>query len=271
MSARLGDLAPALTRESNGIDEDARLYLVPSAKQLLSSDLASAGDPGRGGRGRLRLLLARAHPVHAGPWYARLNGMFGVEHQLGYGAPARAEGEQVTLTMVADFGTLAPGTQLRFAGPGRGPSHSYLPVRPDGAEVLAVDAHDRPALLRRQAGAGHSSCARTRSSTWPRSPRTPIPTVRARSTTRWPATRARAAGDRGRPPGGSRRPGPRGRGPVRLAGQPRGGAGHGQATARLRVPAVRPGWDTRQRNPHPGPVWSGRVRSRPRGPGQPPG
>ena len=58
-----------------------------------------------------------AHPVHAGPWYARLNGMFGVEHQLGYGAPARTEGEQVTLTLAQDFGTLAAGRPAAFAGP----------------------------------------------------------------------------------------------------------------------------------------------------------
>jgi endo-1,4-beta-mannosidase len=154
VSARLGDLAPALARESSGIGADARLYLVPSAKQLLTPTWHQLEALAEAGAVVYVSYSPGAHPVHAGPWYARLNGMFGVEHQLGYGAPARAEGEQVTLTMVADFGTLAPGTQLRFAGPGGGPSHSYLPVRPDGAEVLAVDAHDRPALLRRRAGAG---------------------------------------------------------------------------------------------------------------------
>ena len=58
VSARLADLPPALTRESTGIGQDARLYLVPSAKQLLEPHLASAGGAGRGRRGRLRLLLA---------------------------------------------------------------------------------------------------------------------------------------------------------------------------------------------------------------------
>ena len=80
--------------------------------------------------------------------------MFGVQHQLGYGAPTRIEGEQVTFTLAQDFGTLPQGTQLRFAAADSGPSRSYLPVRPDGAEVLAVDAQDRPALLVRRAGAG---------------------------------------------------------------------------------------------------------------------
>jgi endo-1,4-beta-mannosidase len=154
VSARLADLPPALTRESTGIGGDARLYLVPSAKQLLSPTwhrleaLAGAGavvyvsySPG-------------PHGVHAGPWYARLNDMFGVRHELGYGAPARMEDEQLTLTLTQDFGTLPQGAQLRFATPASGPSRGYLPVRPDGAELLAVDTRDRPALLVRRVGAG---------------------------------------------------------------------------------------------------------------------
>ena len=36
VSARLADLPPALTRESDGIGPDARLYIVPSVKQLLA-------------------------------------------------------------------------------------------------------------------------------------------------------------------------------------------------------------------------------------------
>ena len=68
----------ALTRESDGIGGDARLYLVPSVKQLLTPTchqlerLAADGavvyvsySPGDNG-------------WHRGPWYARLNAMFGV-------------------------------------------------------------------------------------------------------------------------------------------------------------------------------------------------
>src|SRR5262249_17052446 len=40
VSARLADLPPALTRESEGIGADARLYLVPSASGLLAPTLA---------------------------------------------------------------------------------------------------------------------------------------------------------------------------------------------------------------------------------------
>jgi hypothetical protein len=64
------------------------------------------------------------------------------------------EDEQLTLTLTQDFGTLPQGAQLRFATPASGPSRGYLPVRPDGAELLAVDTRDRPALLVRRVGAG---------------------------------------------------------------------------------------------------------------------
>ena len=43
------------------------------------------------------------------------------------------------------------GTTLTFAAPGK---TGFLPVEADGAEVLATDARDRPALLLRSAGRG---------------------------------------------------------------------------------------------------------------------
>jgi endo-1,4-beta-mannosidase len=154
VSARLADLPLALTRESDGIGHDARLYLVPSAKQLLSPTWHELEELANGGAVVYVSYSPGAHSVHSGPWYARLNGMFGVEHQLGYGAPARAEDEEVTFTLTRDFGTLSRGAQLAFRATGPEQSRGYLPVRPDGAEVIAVDGHDRPALLLRRTGAG---------------------------------------------------------------------------------------------------------------------
>jgi len=154
VSARLADLPLALTRESDGIGRDARLYLVPSAKQLLSPTWHELEELAHGGAVVYVSYSPGAHSVHSGPWYARLNQMFGVEHQLGYGPPARAEDEAVTFTLTRDFGTLSRGAQLAFRATGPEQSRSYLPVRPDGAEVIAVDGHDRPALLLRRTGAG---------------------------------------------------------------------------------------------------------------------
>jgi hypothetical protein len=154
VSARLADLPLALTRESDGISHDARLYVVPSAKQLLSPTWHELEELAAGGAVVYVSYSPGAHRVHGGPWYARLNQMFGVQHQLGYGAPAVVEDDEITLTLTRDFGTLARGAQLSFRAAGTEQSRTYLPVRPDGAQVLAVDGRDRPALLLRQTGAG---------------------------------------------------------------------------------------------------------------------
>jgi endo-1,4-beta-mannosidase len=154
VSARLADVPVALARESDGIGRDARLYLVPSAKQLLSPTwyalqrLATAGacvyvsySPGDTG-------------WHRGPSYALLNTLFGIEHQLSYGLVDPIEDDLVTFTFARDFGTLAVGTRLTFHAAGNEHSRAYLPVRPDGAEVIAVDSRGRPALLLRRIGSG---------------------------------------------------------------------------------------------------------------------
>jgi endo-1,4-beta-mannosidase len=154
VSARLADLPVALTRESDGIGRDARLYLVPSAKQLLATTWLELEELAQGGAVVYVSYSPGAHRVHGGPWYARLNEMFGVEHQLSYGPPARLEDEPTTFTLAQDFGTLSRGAQLVFRADGTQQSRTYLPVRPAGAEVVAVDGHDRPALLLRRAGAG---------------------------------------------------------------------------------------------------------------------
>ena len=146
-----GRPAPGPRRESTGIGQDARLYLVPSTKQLLSPTWHQLEALAEGGAVVYVSYSPGAHGVHAGPWFARLNGMFGVQRELGYGAPARTEGGPVTFTLAQDFGTLPQGAQLTFAASGGGPSRSYLPVRPDGAEVLAVDRRDQAGA----AGAPH--------------------------------------------------------------------------------------------------------------------
>jgi hypothetical protein len=60
----------------------------------------------------------------------------------------------VKLTFQRRFGTIAEGTTLTFPVAGTEHSRAYLPVRPAGAEVVAVDQHGRPAVLRRSIGSG---------------------------------------------------------------------------------------------------------------------
>ena len=82
--------------------------------------------------------------------------MFGVRHQLDVGLADPIEDDVVTFTLHQDFGGLARGTTLTFAAAGSQHSRAFLPVEPAGAEVLATDAHGRPALLLRRTGRGSS-------------------------------------------------------------------------------------------------------------------
>lgn len=154
IAAKEADLPVGLTRERDGIAEDCRLYLVPSTKQLtaptfrLLERLAAAGAV---------VYTSYCHGTHGsqrGPWYANLNAMFGVEHQLRYGLVDPLEGDEVKLTFRRRFGTIEEGTTLSFPVAGTEHSRAYLPVRPAGAEVVAVDQDGRPAVLRRSVGSG---------------------------------------------------------------------------------------------------------------------
>ena len=58
------------------------------------------------------------------------------------------------LTFTRQFGSLPEGTQLRFPAGAASGGRTMLPIEPDGAEVIAVDGHGRPALVVRRVGAG---------------------------------------------------------------------------------------------------------------------
>jgi endo-1,4-beta-mannosidase len=154
VAARLADLPVALAREGQGIGDDAVLYLVPSVKQLLAPTWDALERLARGGATVYVSYSPGQDAWHRGPSYGRLNAMFGVEHQLRAGLVDPIEDDEVRFTFRRDLGTLAAGSGLAFRAGGNEHSRAYLPVRPDGAEVLATDGRGRPALLLRRAGAG---------------------------------------------------------------------------------------------------------------------
>jgi len=154
VSARLADLPLALARESDGFGEDARLYIVPSVKQLLAPSWLSLERLAAAGATVYASYSAGTSQWHRGPSYGRLNEMFGVEHQLRAGLVDAIEDDTVTFTLLRDLGPLVRGAQLTFRAAGNEHSRAYLPVRPAGADVLAVDGHGRPALLLRRVGSG---------------------------------------------------------------------------------------------------------------------
>jgi hypothetical protein len=75
-------------------------------------------------------------------------------HQLRNGLVDQIEDAEVTFVFEAAFGTIPVGARLTFSVAGTEYGRAYLPVQPDGAEVIAVDGHGRPALLRRSVGTG---------------------------------------------------------------------------------------------------------------------
>ncbi|HEY3754001.1 MAG TPA: cellulase family glycosylhydrolase [Pseudonocardiaceae bacterium] len=154
VSARLADLPVALSRESDGLTEDGRLYLVPSTKQLLSPTWLQLERLAEAGATVYVSYSPGAHPVQRGPWYANLNGMFGVRHRLRYGLVDPVTDAEVTFTFTRPFGSLAEGANLTFTTAGTTNSRVYLPVDPVDAEVVAVDGHGRPAVLLRKVGKG---------------------------------------------------------------------------------------------------------------------
>jgi endo-1,4-beta-mannosidase len=154
VSARLADLPPKLTRETTGIEPGARLYLAPSVKQFLAPTA-----------GVLERLAADGATVyvsyspgdvdwHRGPSYGSMNELFGIQHQLDVGVVNPITDAFVELVFTRAFGGLAKGTTLTFPAAGNEHVRAYLPVTPTTAEVIATDAHGRPALLRRQVGRG---------------------------------------------------------------------------------------------------------------------
>ncbi|MEO3753783.1 cellulase family glycosylhydrolase [Streptomyces sp. B6B3] len=154
IAARLADAPPALVRESDGLPDGARLYLVPSVKQLLSPTWFRLEELARAGATVYVSYSPGAHEEQRGPWYAHLNRLFGVRHLLEYGLVDPIEDDEVTWTFGRAFGTLPVGARLTFRAAGTADNRVFLPVEPDGAEVLATDERGRPALLRHVVGAG---------------------------------------------------------------------------------------------------------------------
>lgn len=155
VAAREADVPVRTAREQDGLPAGQRLYLVPSAKQLTAPawrDLAGFAEDGA------VVYVSYSpgnHGVQRGLWHADVNGMFGVEHQLRYGLVDPIEDDEITVTFVADLGSLREGATLSFRAGGNEHARSYLPVRAVDAEVVAVDQHGNPVLLRRRHGTGH--------------------------------------------------------------------------------------------------------------------
>jgi hypothetical protein len=84
-----------------------------------------------------------------------MNSLFGITHQLDVGLNDPIEDDVIEFTFTRDFGGLTRGMTLRWRASGSPHSRAYLPAIPVEAEVIATDAHGRPAIVRRPLGDGH--------------------------------------------------------------------------------------------------------------------
>lgn len=145
VAAREADLSITAAREVDGLP-DAKLYLVPSAKQLTAPTWRQLT-----GSGAVVYVSYSAgnHATQRGLWHGDLDGMFGVEHQLRYGMVDPVTDDEVAVTFTKDLGPLHHGTTLTFHAGGNEHERVFLPVRATDGEVVAVDQHGNPFLVRK--------------------------------------------------------------------------------------------------------------------------
>jgi endo-1,4-beta-mannosidase len=154
VASREADLAVVLAREVDGLPSDAKLLILPSTKQLLATSWTKLRELAEGGATVYASHFVGAHSNQRGSWWPNVDETFGVVKQSRYGLIEPIVDDLLRARFVTDFGDIAAGDVLEFAVGGNENSRSFLPVIPKDAEVVAVDAHDRPVLLRRRVGEG---------------------------------------------------------------------------------------------------------------------
>lgn len=154
VAAREADLGVGVAREADGLPDDCALYLLPSAKQLTAPGWSELRRLAHAGATVYASFYVGEHATQRGPWWPKLDETFGVVKKLRYGLADPIEDDAVRMVFERDFGGIAAGEELVFPVAGNENSRACLPVEPDGAEVVARDAHGRPALLRHRTGEG---------------------------------------------------------------------------------------------------------------------
>lgn len=154
VAAREADLPVAVVRELDGLPDDGLLYLLPSTKQLTAPTWRHLLALAEGGATVYASFFLGEHKTQRGPWWPDLDAMFGVRKQLRYGVPDMITDDELRVRFLSDLGEIRAGEELVFPVAGSVHARTFLPVEAVDAEVLAVDAHDRPVLLRRRTGNG---------------------------------------------------------------------------------------------------------------------
>ena len=154
VATREADLAVGVARELDGLPEDVSLYLLPSVKQLTGPSWRMLRARAEAGATVYASAFLGVHGTQRGLWWPDLDETFGVRRTTRYGLVDPVDEDTVTLRFVQDLGDIEAGEELAFPVAGTENSRAFIPVEPDGAEVIAVDGHGRPALLRHRTGQG---------------------------------------------------------------------------------------------------------------------
>jgi endo-1,4-beta-mannosidase len=154
VAAREADLPIAFLRERDGIEAGAKLYLVPSAKQLTAPGWLRLRELAAGGATVYVSYAVGDGPFQRGPWWIDTEELFGVRHTLAYGLVEPIDDDIVEFTFDVRLGSLHGGDTLTFRVAGNDNVRSYLPVEPTEGRVIARDGHGRPAIVRKDHGAG---------------------------------------------------------------------------------------------------------------------
>lgn len=154
VATREADLAVGVARELDGLPVDVSLYLLPSVKQLTGPSWRFLRARAEAGATVYASAFLGTHGTQRGLWWPDLDETFGVRRTTRYGLVDPVVEDEVTLRFTHDFGDIRAGEELVFPVAGTENSRAYIPVEPAGAEVVAVDGHGRPALLRYRTGAG---------------------------------------------------------------------------------------------------------------------
>lgn len=151
---READLRLGIARERHGFDPSTRLFLLPSARLLTAPGMSALRERLAAGATVYLSYFAGSTATQRGPWLFGLEETFGVRHALRYGLTDPIEDELLRVRFLRPFGGIEQGEELSFAVGGTAHGRSYLPVETAGAEVVAVDRHERPVLLTRTVDAG---------------------------------------------------------------------------------------------------------------------
>lgn len=156
IAAREADIPPAFVRERDGVDDGYRLYLVPSVKQLTAPTWFRFQELAERGATVWVSYSPGDNASQRGPWWSNTDGLFGVRNALVYGLNDPIDDDEVELRFVERLGDLEAGEVLTFRAAGGADARAFLPVEVIDAEIVAVDGHGRPAIVRKRHGEGQA-------------------------------------------------------------------------------------------------------------------